>query len=105
MTEAAPRTPRTRASGHPALASRILAVGVSAAATMGLVVAMASRAPVEAGSGTDAATVARRPVKIVVVVRRSTPRPTVRRAERARRAPRIVRRTVRRRAATSSRGS
>lgn len=105
MTESAPRR---RAPAHPALASRILALGASIAAMLGLIGAMASRAPVEEGIAAPTPSVRPRPVRIVVVVRRSTPSPQVRRATSARRAPRIVRRYVRRRggqARTVSRGS
>jgi hypothetical protein len=66
MTEQAPERKR---KGPPALASRILAIGVSAAATLGLVGAMAAGASDASGSEPPVASVPSRPTKIVVVYR------------------------------------
>jgi hypothetical protein len=92
MTE--PTTGRKPA--RPALASRILAVGASAAATIGLVGAMVARAPTPAPKGTAVASTAPAPLHIVVVIKR--PRvasPTVvSRSTVSARSPRIVRRYV-----------
>jgi hypothetical protein len=63
------QAPERRRKGPPALASRILAIGVSAAATLGLVGAMAAGATDAAGSEPPVASVPSRPTKTVVVYR------------------------------------
>lgn len=61
------QAPDRKRKGPPALASRILAIGASAAATLGLVGAMAAGASDTSGSEPPVARVSSRPTKIVVV--------------------------------------
>ena len=95
------QAPERKRKGPPALASRILAIGVSAAATLGLVGAMAAGASDVSGSEPAVATVPSRPTKIVVVYRgASAPASAARVAQ-----PPVANRPAPARAVTSSHAS
>jgi hypothetical protein len=95
------QAPERKRKGPPALASRILAIGVSAATTLGLVGAMAAGATDPAGSEPPVANVPSGPTKIVVVYRAgSAPASAVRVAP-----PAVAKRPAPARAVTTSRAS
>lgn len=97
--------PRPRKVRPPALASRILAIGASTAAAIGLVGAMAARQPAPPASAEPAGSQSPRPIRVVVRLHHRAASTTVRKPSTVTQAPRIVRRYVAARKTTSTRGS